>query len=192
MTDVYPGIDDWDRQALDLLPGIARAGAGADWFLANVLPLSSIELEVESLAREVSNIESAGLYVARMTALRYGVTPWGMAVGEVRRLAAGGAAALACDGTDSRTYAMWTALTGATQATVRTFRSVSTPSYDVRLTASIAWEPSRQWLEQAGRIVARCVEAGGETEATVYLGGSLFFDALPGLDGGVMSYALPV
>lgn len=190
MTDVYPGIDDWDRAALDLLPGNARAGIGGGFGLALVAPLARAELVVESLAREVADIEAAGFYVARMTARRYNISTAGLSLRETRRLAAGGAAAVGCDGTDARLWAVWSALTGSTVATVRTMHPVPGGAYAVVFVAQIEWQPSRQWLTQARRILDRCVEGGAEVEATVYLAGYMRFDAAPGFDGAPLAYSV--
>lgn len=191
-TDVYPGIEDWDRAALDLIPGAVRAGAGAQWFLGLVRPLADTELTIEGIAREVADIEIAGTYVATMQCIRYGLNPAGMEVHELRRLAAGAAAALASDGTDGRLWAMWTALTGSTNGRHYMLRSNTTANYSDVFEGRIGWEPSRQWLAQAGRIVGRCIEAGSEAEAHVYLGGEFRFDGPPSLDAGVLAYTLPV
>jgi hypothetical protein len=192
MSDVYPGIDDWDRQALDVIPGAVRAGAGSAVHLGMVLPLAGIETDLEGLAREIADIEIASLYVARMKCLRHGINPGGMVLHEVRRLASGATAGLASDGTDARLRAMWAALCGSTNVSVRNLRSNTTANYAKVFIGRIGFEPSRQWLTQAGRIVARAVEAGSEVEASVHLGGEFRFGASPGLSAGVLSFQLPV
>ena len=189
MTDVYPGIDDWDRHVLDGLPGMARAGQGADWSLGLVSTMGVTEMEIEGIAREVADIEVAGLYVARAMAYRYNINPSGIELAELRRLVAGARAALACDGTDSRMHAMWVALTGSTDVTVR--RLTSSGSYMAVLEGRVGFEPTTAYLAQAGAIVRRCVAVDAEVEAVVYLDGSFLFDDGPGFDVGLLSYLLP-
>lgn len=192
MTDVYPGIDDWDRHVLDLHPGVTLAGVGRDLALSLASPLARSELVVESIARQVADPSTAGWWVGRRMAAWYGVATAGLTdVRELRRLILGARASLALDGSMHRVHAMWSALTGAADLTVRRVRSVSTPSYGYRLTARISWQPSRQWVAQAGAIVARADCDGGQTEACVYVDGALILDGSPVLDVGTLAWALP-
>ena len=190
MSDVYPGIDDWDQEVRQLLPSPALAGDGEALWLGLFRPLADLEIGVESLVRELADIEIAGMYVARTQCLRYGIEPGGMPVHELRRLAAGGAAALACDASNARQWTMWTALTGDPSALVRPHRSGA--SYSAVFTARLAWLPSAQWNAWAGRLVSRCLEAGSEGEARYHVGGALVLDGGPALDAGTLAYSLPV
>lgn len=190
MIDVYPGVDDWDRQVLDLLPGVSRAGVGRTLALASARLMADTELLIESVAREVADPEVAGTWVASRLCYRYGVSPVGITdVRELRRLAQGGAASLGCDGSLTRAYAMWTALTGSTTVQVR--RHHSSTSFAIRLLAKISWEPSRQWVAQAGAIASRCVGDGGEVEAVVYIDGAMPLGGYPPLGIGTLAWWLP-
>lgn len=190
MTDIYPGIDDWDREALDLLPGIARAGQGSDLYLSLLSPLAGIEAEVEGVVRELADVEGAGPYVARMLALRYGIDAPGVSLTEQRRLAAAGAAAVGCDCTHLRALTVWRALTGDPSATATKLQSSS--SYAVIFRGLLSWAPSAQYLRWGGRIMRdRTVSVGCEIEATVYTGGVLRLDEDPGLDLGLLAYTMP-
>jgi len=188
VSDSYPGIDDWERHVLDVLPSVCRAGLGGGWSVALSTVQAQRELVIEGVARELADLEVAGRFVLEGQAALYGVSASGVTTTELRRLVIGARAALASSGTDDDLYRMWTALCGTTDVRVRT---VGVMTLSSALEARISWEPSAAWLRAAGRIVARSVEAGSDWDAVVHVGGVLRWGAVaPGWGAGTWAYPL--
>jgi len=188
MSDTYPGIDDWRRDALDRAPSRSRAGDGAGWYVGLTRTAADLELVLEGVAREIGDLEAAGRYVLDARAALYGGDAAGVSTEELRRLAIGSRAAMASTGTDASLYRMWAALTGSEDVQVRV---IGVTARSVFLAARIGFVPSSSWLRAAGRIVDRSVEAGMDWSAVVHVGGVLRWGAAPP-GWGIGTWAYPL
>lgn len=168
----YPNPQDWDGEAVGLLPDVAAVPPGADYFVHLVHPLVETDDRFALLYQSMVNLDDAagdGLDLAgdQVFERRDGLND-----SEYRRIIAGRRVAVLGGGTSPRLFAGWKALTESSTATLELPGSSS-----VRLAARVSFVPTLSWLVRAGSVVRDMVEAGVDVSATIYRSGSAIYGA---------------
>ena len=165
MSDIYPGIPDWDRYVLDSMPAVSRAGDGSAWMLGLMDCFADIETSIEQLARQFADIEFAGSYALQQRASEYGTYERGaMPLEAYRRIVAGLVVASRSDYSMGALTATMRALCGTREVEVERIQG----GMAVQMQGVVGFEPSTAWLSMAGRVIDVAVYDAAEWEAVVY------------------------
>ena len=192
MTAVYPTIQDYDAHVRSYLPAPAAIGASESYVQALASPWARMEADIEALVLGLVDLDVAPSWVLDVAGARVGEARGGLSDTEYRRIIAGRRLSIGSSGSNADVYRVLLALAGTSTGRILLITNTTTGLSGVWLQALIALSPTAGYLLRAGAVLRDALPLDAEAVATVYVSGSLTFDAPPPLDAGLLAYTLPM